>query len=97
MLCVHVEEVETVIDTVETVADIVEKVAEQVEKVADNIGDHLPEGRLKDALEFVEDIAEDTADGARLTGEFIDKVIYFYFFLFFELLYLTPLDFFYHI
>ncbi|XVF64839.1 hypothetical protein PTKIN_Ptkin09bG0198700 [Pterospermum kingtungense] len=68
------EEVETVIDTVEAVTDIVEKVAEQVEKVADDIGDHLPEGRLKYALEFVEDIAEDTADGARLAGDFIDKV-----------------------
>ncbi|XWS21456.1 hypothetical protein CRYUN_Cryun30bG0056300 [Craigia yunnanensis] len=68
------EEVETVIDTVEAVTDIVEKVAEQVEKVADDIGDHLPEGRLKDALEFVEDMAEDTAGGARLAGEFIDKV-----------------------
>ncbi|XP_022766409.1 uncharacterized protein LOC111311297 isoform X2 [Durio zibethinus] len=68
------EEVETVIDTAEAVTDIVEKVAEQVEKVADKVGDHLPEGRLKDALEFVEEMAEDTADGARVAGEFIDKV-----------------------
>ncbi|XWS14956.1 hypothetical protein CRYUN_Cryun35bG0052800 [Craigia yunnanensis] len=68
------EEVETAVDTVEAATDIVEKVAEQVEKVVDDIGNHLPEGRLKDALEFVEDIAEDTADGARLAGEVIDKV-----------------------
>ncbi|XVE95243.1 hypothetical protein REPUB_Repub02eG0079400 [Reevesia pubescens] len=68
------EEVETVIDTVEAVTDIVEKVADKAEKVVDDIGNHLPEGRLKDALEFVEDMAEDTADGARIAGEFIDKV-----------------------
>ncbi|XVF36647.1 hypothetical protein REPUB_Repub19eG0075100 [Reevesia pubescens] len=68
------EEAETVIDRVEAVTDIVEKVAEQVEKVADDIGDHLPEGRLKDALDFVEDMAEDAADGARIAGEVIDKL-----------------------
>ncbi|KAL4279685.1 hypothetical protein GQ457_03G033620 [Hibiscus cannabinus] len=68
------QEAETIIDTVEAVADMVEKVAEQVEKVADEVGDRLPEGKLKDALEFVEDLADDTADGARITGDFIDKV-----------------------
>ncbi|GMI78443.1 hypothetical protein HRI_001513600 [Hibiscus trionum] len=68
------DEVETVIDEVEAVADIVEKVAEGVEEVADDIGNHLPEGRLKDAFEMVEDMAQNTADGAHLAGEFIDKV-----------------------
>ncbi|XVE60545.1 hypothetical protein DITRI_Ditri05aG0137300 [Diplodiscus trichospermus] len=68
------EEVQAVINKVEAVTDTVEKVAEEVEKVADDIGDQLPEGRLKDALEFVEDMAEDTADGAQLAGDFIDKV-----------------------
>ncbi|KAE8658974.1 Detected protein of unknown function [Hibiscus syriacus] len=68
------DEVETVIDRVEALTDIVEKVAEQVEEVADDIGNHLPEGRLKDALELVEDMAQNTADGARFAGEFIDKV-----------------------
>ncbi|KAK8681709.1 hypothetical protein V6N13_054111 [Hibiscus sabdariffa] len=71
------DEVETVIDEVEAVADIVEKVAEQVEEVADDIGNHLPEGRLKDALEMVEDVAQNTADGARFAGELIDKVSFF--------------------
>ena len=63
----------------EATTDIVEKVAEQVEKVADDIGNHLPKGRLKDALEFVEDMAEDTADGAHVAGEFIDKVFFLLF------------------
>ena len=79
MLCVYIEEVETAIDKVEAITDIVEKVAEQVEKVADDIGDHLPEGRLKDALDIGEDMAEDTADGAHLAGEFIDKVFFLLF------------------
>ncbi|KAK8298192.1 hypothetical protein V6Z11_D05G237400 [Gossypium hirsutum] len=68
------QEAETVIDTVETVTDIVEKVAEQVEQVADKVGDSLPEGKLKDALEIAEDMAEGTVDDARIVGEFIDKV-----------------------
>ncbi|GMI82812.1 hypothetical protein HRI_001950500 [Hibiscus trionum] len=68
------QEAETIIDTVEAVADIVEKVAEQVEKVADEVGDRLPEGKLKDALEFVEELADETGDGARIAGDFIDKV-----------------------
>ncbi|XVF39582.1 hypothetical protein PTKIN_Ptkin01aG0045400 [Pterospermum kingtungense] len=68
------EEVETTLDNVEAITDVVEKVADQVEKVADDIGNHLPEGKLKDALEFVEDIAENTADGAHFAGEVIDKV-----------------------
>ncbi|PPS11622.1 hypothetical protein GOBAR_AA09046 [Gossypium barbadense] len=68
------KEAETVIETVETVTDIVEKVAEQVEQVADKVGDSLPEGKLKDALEIVEDMAEGTVNDARIVGEFIDKV-----------------------
>ncbi|KAG4200603.1 hypothetical protein ERO13_A05G223000v2 [Gossypium hirsutum] len=70
-----VEEAETVIETVETVTDIVEKVAEQVEQVADKVGDSLPEGKLKDALEIVEDMAEGTVNDARIVGEFIDKTL----------------------
>ncbi|MBA0555851.1 hypothetical protein Golob_026002 [Gossypium lobatum] len=68
------DEVETIIDKAEEVTDIVEKVAGQVEEVADDIGNHLPEGRLKNALQFVEDMAQNTADGARLAGDLIDKV-----------------------
>ncbi|KAL4309611.1 hypothetical protein GQ457_01G027510 [Hibiscus cannabinus] len=85
------DEVETVIDKVEAVTDYAEKLAEQVEevtgvaekvseemeKVADEIGNHLPEGRLKDALEIVEHTAQNTAEGARFTGEFINKVLSF--------------------
>lgn len=61
----------------EAITDIVEKVADEVEKVADGIGNHLPEGKLKDALEFVEDIAEETSDGAHLVGQLIDKVFFY--------------------
>ncbi|KAB2093243.1 hypothetical protein ES319_A02G083400v1 [Gossypium barbadense] len=68
------DEVETIIDKAEEVTDIVEKVAGQVEEVADDIGNHMPEGRLKNALQFVEDMAQNTADGARLAGDLIDKV-----------------------
>lgn len=46
-------------DKFEAVKDIVKKVGDQVEKVADYIGNHLPEGKLKDALGFGEDTADD--------------------------------------
>ncbi|XP_039069146.1 uncharacterized protein LOC120215565 [Hibiscus syriacus] len=68
------ENAETVIEKVEAVTNTVKKVAEQVEEVADEIGNNLPEGRLKDTLEIVEDVAQNTAEGARFAGEFFDQV-----------------------
>ncbi|KAJ8772228.1 hypothetical protein K2173_027405 [Erythroxylum novogranatense] len=66
--------VESAVEAVDQVADIVEKVAEEVEKVAEAVADHLPEGEIKEAVEFVENLAEETAKGAHLAEEVIDKV-----------------------
>lgn len=53
----------------------VEKVAEVVEKVAEEISENLPAGKLKDAVELVEHVAEKADKDAEALGEFIDKVI----------------------
>lgn len=55
-------------------AEAVEQVAEKVEEIADDIGNKLPTGKLKDALEVVETIAKETAKDAHNVDEFIEKV-----------------------
>lgn len=52
-----------------------EKAAEEVEKVAEDIADDLPEGgKLRKAVDFVEKLAERTANDAGVVDDFIDKV-----------------------
>ncbi|CAN1188654.1 hypothetical protein LINPERHAP2_LOCUS39452 [Linum perenne] len=70
------ERFDDVVNTVEKVAEVVENVAEQIEKVADEMGNNMniPAGKLKDAFEFIEDVADKTEKGAQLTGDVIDKV-----------------------
>ncbi|KAK4391120.1 hypothetical protein Sango_2175300 [Sesamum angolense] len=66
--------IESTVETVEQIVNAVEKVAEQVDKVTEDITDDLPEGKLKQLLDFVEDMAEKTADTADSIGDIIDKV-----------------------
>lgn len=55
--------------------EAVEKAAEEVEKVAEDIADDLPEGgKLRKAVDFVEKLAERTANDAGVVDDFIDKV-----------------------
>ncbi|KAI3460527.1 hypothetical protein Pfo_017190 [Paulownia fortunei] len=68
-------EVDTAVATIEVIVDAVEKVAEGVEKAAEHIADDLPEGgRLRKAVDFVENVAERASKEAHLVGDFIDKV-----------------------
>ncbi|XVF17312.1 hypothetical protein REPUB_Repub10bG0109300 [Reevesia pubescens] len=80
------KKVDTVVESVESVVEVVEKVAEEVEKVADKVADSLPEnGKLKEAVSFIETIAKETAKDARIAEEIIQKVFTlqpFFFFLF---------------
>lgn len=62
-------------ETVEDVAEFVEMVAEGVEKVAEDVSDNLPAGKLKDAIDRIEEVAETAAKDAHLVDDFIDKVI----------------------
>ncbi|XP_024932087.3 uncharacterized protein LOC112492528 isoform X2 [Ziziphus jujuba] len=69
------KEVDMVVESVENVAEIVEMVAEKVEEVADNIADKLPgDGKLKEALRLVENVAKETAKDAHLVDQLMEKV-----------------------
>ncbi|KAI3464479.1 hypothetical protein Pfo_021142 [Paulownia fortunei] len=66
--------IETAVETVEHIVEAVEKVAEEVDKIAEDIADDLPQGKLKNLVEFVEDMAEKTAKTADCLDNIIDKV-----------------------
>ncbi|XVE95244.1 hypothetical protein REPUB_Repub02eG0079500 [Reevesia pubescens] len=66
---------DNLLEAAEHISDVVEEMAEKVEKIADEVGDQLPEGgKLQATLQLVEDLADETAKNARLTGDLIDKV-----------------------
>ncbi|KAK4429583.1 hypothetical protein Salat_1258900 [Sesamum alatum] len=67
--------IETAMKMTEDVVEAVEKVAGEVEKVAEDIADDLPEGgKLREAVDFVEKVAERAAKDAGAVDDFIDKV-----------------------
>ncbi|KAH6759241.1 hypothetical protein C2S51_019476 [Perilla frutescens var. frutescens] len=65
---------ENAVQTVEDIVEAVEKVAERVDKIAEDIGDDLPQGKLRDLVEMVENVAEKTAKTADSLDNVIDKV-----------------------
>ncbi|XP_011097836.1 uncharacterized protein LOC105176659 [Sesamum indicum] len=66
--------IDTAVQTVENMVEAVEKVAGEVDKIAEDIADDLPQGKLKDLVDFVEDMAEKTAKTADSLDNIIDKV-----------------------
>ncbi|GMP45828.1 hypothetical protein CsSME_00014206 [Camellia sinensis var. sinensis] len=69
------KQVEAAVETAERVTEVIEKVAEEVEELAEEVADGLPEGgKLRGAVEFVENAAKETAKVAHLAEELIDKV-----------------------
>lgn len=69
------DKVDSALQRAEDVAEAVEKVAEGVEKVAEDIAENLPKGgKLREAVDFVEKIAERAAKDAGAVDDFIDKV-----------------------
>ncbi|PRQ21345.1 hypothetical protein RchiOBHm_Chr7g0238181 [Rosa chinensis] len=68
------DRVETAMDAAEEVAELVEKVSEKVEEVADDIGNHLPEGKLRHAAMLVEELADKTGKAAAMADDIIEKV-----------------------
>ncbi|CAN0923150.1 hypothetical protein LINGRAHAP2_LOCUS33432 [Linum grandiflorum] len=62
------------VDTAQAVADMVDDVAEKVEEVADDIGNSLPAGALKDALEYVETMADEIEKAAEYSESLLNKV-----------------------
>ncbi|KAK7372997.1 hypothetical protein VNO80_06390 [Phaseolus coccineus] len=68
------EKVETTIHEAERVVDTIEDVAEEVDKVAEEALKHLPEGKLRDAVEIVEKVAEDVEKRAQRAEDALEKV-----------------------
>ncbi|KAJ9560421.1 hypothetical protein OSB04_005581 [Centaurea solstitialis] len=69
------DEVDAVIDETEKITDYVEDVAETVDKVAKDVADHLPEGgEWRNAVVFVEGVAEEIAREAHLVEDFLHEV-----------------------
>ncbi|KAK6114815.1 hypothetical protein DH2020_007084 [Rehmannia glutinosa] len=62
------------VQTVEDIVEAVEKVAEEVDKIAEDIADDLPQGKLRNLVELVENMAEKTAKTADCLDNVIDKV-----------------------
>ncbi|XP_020104875.1 uncharacterized protein LOC109721593 isoform X2 [Ananas comosus] len=68
-------EVEMVENVVENAAVVVEKVANMTEKVSSEVAERLPEdGKLKDAVVFVEHASKEVAEEAHLAQDIIHKV-----------------------
>ncbi|XP_057503946.1 uncharacterized protein LOC130787571 isoform X3 [Actinidia eriantha] len=63
------------VETVEQLTEVIERVAEGVEDLADNVADKLPEGgKLRHAIETVENAAKETVKDAQFVEQIIDKV-----------------------
>ncbi|GAA0151348.1 hypothetical protein LIER_32575 [Lithospermum erythrorhizon] len=67
-------EVEAVADGIGDIADTVGKVADQIDKAADDLVEKLPEGKLKEVIEQVDDLAEATSREAQKLEDLMDKV-----------------------
>ncbi|XP_019174135.1 PREDICTED: uncharacterized protein LOC109169710 isoform X1 [Ipomoea nil] len=68
------EQVEAAAETVEKVADVVGNVAHEVDKAAEGFKENLPAGKLKDIVEAIEHVAEETAKDAQIVEDLMDKV-----------------------
>nr|GLL48082.1 uncharacterized protein LOC109169710 isoform X2 [Ipomoea trifida] len=73
------KQVEAAAETVEKVADVVGNVAHEVDKAAEDFKENLPAGKLKDIVEAIEHVAEETAKDAQIVEDLMDKVVYFHF------------------
>ncbi|XP_051119494.1 uncharacterized protein LOC127243489 [Andrographis paniculata] len=68
------EKVDSAAEVVERIAERVVEAAEEVEKAAEDLEESLPAGGLRRMVSFVEDLAEDTAEGAKKVSHMMDKV-----------------------
>lgn len=60
--------------TTEAVAETVERVADKVDKVVEDLADSLPDGKLKQAARYIENIAEKAERDAHLVDQAIEKL-----------------------
>lgn len=69
-----IDEVEKMVKTTEEIAAATESAAENLEGVADDVGNHLPEGKLKETARIVEHLAQKIAQIAHLVDAAMGKV-----------------------
>ena len=62
------------VETVEQITNSVESAAEKLHEVAEHIEESLPQGKLRNVFDFIENTAEEIAKGADVAGDLIDKV-----------------------
>ncbi|KAK1370866.1 hypothetical protein POM88_036958 [Heracleum sosnowskyi] len=68
-------EVEIVVEDAEIIAEVVEKVAEEVVEIADLLTNKLPEGgKVKNAVDIVENVAKEIVKDANIAEDIINKV-----------------------
>lgn len=63
------------VEDAEIIAEVVEKVAEEVVEIADLLNNKLPEGgKLKNAVDIVENLAKEIVKDANIAEDIINKV-----------------------
>nr|GEW45106.1 hypothetical protein [Tanacetum cinerariifolium] len=68
------DKLETAVEESEQVIEQVEDIAEAIENVMEDVKDQLPEGQLRNAAEFVEDVAKVIAKDAHSAEKLLDKI-----------------------
>ncbi|KAI9106493.1 hypothetical protein K1719_022021 [Acacia pycnantha] len=68
------EKVETAIEELEEISEVVEEVADAVEELAETAAKNLPEGKLHDAAEFIDKLAQEVEKDAHIAGHLLEKV-----------------------
>ncbi|GJY19570.1 hypothetical protein Tco_0391061 [Tanacetum coccineum] len=66
--------VDTMMETTEHVMETIEAMANGADEIIDEITDNLPDSKLKERMEAIDDMIEDLAKGAHIANEIIDKV-----------------------
>lgn len=68
-------DVEIVVEDAEIIAEVVEKVAEEVVEIAELLTNKLPEGgKLKNAVDDIENVAKEIVKDANIAEDIINKV-----------------------
>ncbi|MED6133517.1 hypothetical protein PIB30_028945 [Stylosanthes scabra] len=68
------DKLQETIDEAEKIVDMVEDVAERVEKVAEEAAHKLPDGKLQDAAEYIESLAEKIDKSAEMAEAALEKI-----------------------
>ncbi|KAM7518543.1 hypothetical protein LguiB_017505 [Lonicera macranthoides] len=66
--------IESDLEIAENIVNSVESAAEKLHEVAETIEESLPQGKLRNAFDLIENTAEEIAKGADIAGDLIDKI-----------------------